>query len=644
VGVDDLKMRHRVVATAGHVDHGKSTLVEALTGVNPDRLMEEQRREMTIDLGFASMSLPDGTTVGIVDVPGHRDFIHNMLAGVGGVDAVILVVAADEGIMPQTQEHLEILTLLEVRQGVVAITKADLVDEDWLELVVDDVRSQIDRTSLAKAPVVVVSAVSGKGLDQLVVALGGVLAEAPTPEDVGQARLPIDRVFTLRGQGTIVTGTLTGGSLRNGQQVRIWPGGLTARIRSLQSHGKPLEKAEPGSRVAANLVGVEKEQVARGYVLADGDWIRPTAMFDARMWLLESAPAPLAHAQEVHLFSGTFDTMARVRLLDSDALMPGDVQWVQILCSRPVPIVTDDRFIVRSPSATLGGGVVVDSHPQRRHRTFDRAVIRWLERMSTSSVEERLIGWLECHGPTSLGRIRRKLDLSLRRAAELARSLETAGRLMFVSGRGDSDSDVVADVRSWESLATTAVGSVAAYHREHHLSLGMAKEDLRRLLGMHSEAFTASIDCWVNEGRLRIHGNRIALPDWEITLADEERQRAEELLSALRKVATAGLTMGEAEELVGGAELVRALVFTGEIVLLGDSIVVSREVYEWARQVLTRELERRNRLSVAEARNLLKSNRRVTLALLNRLDDEGFTRRMGDFRVPGHRFSSTVEA
>ncbi|MCS7039851.1 MAG: selenocysteine-specific translation elongation factor, partial [Caldilineales bacterium] len=314
----------KVIATAGHVDHGKSALVEALTGIHPDRLAEEQARGMTIDLGFAWMDLPTGEAVGIVDVPGHIDFIHNMLAGVGGIDAALFVVAADEGVMPQTREHLDILDLLEVERGVVALTKTDLIDDpDWLALVEEEVRDLLAPTRLAAAPIVPVSAHTGAGLDALRQALATVLAAAPPRPDLGRPRLPIDRVFTIAGFGTVVTGTLVDGSLRLGDEVVIVPGGIPARIRGLQTHKKKREVAVPGSRVAVNLTGVRPDQIERGRVLTYPNLLRETLRVDVRLRVLADAPAPLRHNMVVTFHSAAAETAGRLRLLEADELPPG---------------------------------------------------------------------------------------------------------------------------------------------------------------------------------------------------------------------------------------------------------------------------------------------------------------------------------
>jgi len=341
----------RVIGTAGHVDHGKSTLIRALTGIDPDRLREEQERGMTIDLGFAWLTLPGGADVGIVDVPGHQDFIRNMLAGVGGIDAVVLVVAADEGIMPQTKEHLAILELLGIERGVVALSKRDLVDDEWAALVQGEVRAAIARTPLADVPIVELAATTGLGLPELLAALESVLGAAPPRRDLGRPRLPIDRAFTMTGFGTVVTGTLADGSLAVGEEIELVPGGLRGRIRGLQTHRHAIDVARPGSRVAANLSGVEKEAVVRGMVLGHPGILTPTSAIGVRLSLLPDVSGPLEHGDTVRLHVGTAEAIARVSVLEGESIEPGESAWVQLRLAAPMAVLVGDR-----PERALAGG------------------------------------------------------------------------------------------------------------------------------------------------------------------------------------------------------------------------------------------------------------------------------------------------
>src|SRR5438094_451320 len=374
----------RVIATAGHVDHGKSTLIKARTGIDPDRLREERERGMTIDLGFAWLSLPEGGEVGIVDVPGHQDFIRNMLAGVGPVDAVLLVVALDEGVMPQTREHLAILGVLGVDRGVVALTKRDLVDDEWASLARADVSATLQGTRLASAPMIEVSATAKTGLVELVDALDRVLATAPARRDLGRPRLGIDRAFTLTGFGTVVTGTLVDGSFATGDEIEILPTGQRARIRGIQTHKRSLDVASPGSRVALNLTGVEKDELGRGMVVVRPGTLAPVSVVSARVEVVGSASEAIAHDEAVKVHAGTAEVMARISLLEGATLEPGATGWAQLRLAEPLAVAVGDRFVIRRPSPpeTLGGGAVADISGERMRRR--REAVAVLERRSAA--------------------------------------------------------------------------------------------------------------------------------------------------------------------------------------------------------------------------------------------------------------------
>ncbi|HEY7094702.1 MAG TPA: selenocysteine-specific translation elongation factor, partial [Ktedonobacterales bacterium] len=380
------------IGTAGHVDHGKSALVTALTGMDPDRLAEEKARGMTIDLGFAWLTLPSGRAASIVDVPGHEGFIKNMLAGVGGIDVALLVVAADEGIMPQTEEHLAILDLLRVRSGVVALTKSDLVDTDWLDLVREEVAERLRSTTLASAPIIPCSAITGAGLPEILAALEAALdAQSARDElrDIGRPRLPIDRVFTITGFGTVVTGTLQHGTLRVGQEIEIQPGGQRGRIRGLQTHKQSVTEGSPGARLAVNIASVERSALARGDVVTLPGQFRPTVAMDVRIELLASAARPLAHNTTLDLYLGAAETPVRVLLLDQEEIQPGETGWAQLRLALPLVAAWGDRFILRapSPSATLGGGSVIEPWA-RRHKRRDATTLARLERLARGNPEE----------------------------------------------------------------------------------------------------------------------------------------------------------------------------------------------------------------------------------------------------------------
>ncbi|OGO18191.1 MAG: selenocysteine-specific translation elongation factor, partial [Chloroflexi bacterium RBG_16_50_11] len=383
-----------VLGTAGHIDHGKSLLVQALTGIDPDRLREEKERGMTIDLGFAWLKLPSGREVGIVDVPGHERFVKNMLAGVGGIDLALLIVAANEGIMPQTKEHLAILDLIGVKRGVVVITKKDLVDGEMLALVRMELEELIAATTIAGSPIVAVSSVTSEGIPELLSAIDKQLDKTEPKKDTGRPRLPIDRIFTMAGSGTVVTGTLIDGTLSVGQEVEIVPSGLKSRLRALQTHKAKVDIASPGSRVAANLVGIETGQLTRGDVVTRPGSLLPSALVTVNLKLISYIKRPLMHGAEVSFHTLAAETMAKVRLLESEELKPGESTWAQLMLERPLAVIKGDRYIIRSPMETLGGGGIVDARAKRLRR-FRPDVIQNLKAREGGTTEEIIMALLE---------------------------------------------------------------------------------------------------------------------------------------------------------------------------------------------------------------------------------------------------------
>ena len=394
-----------VIGTAGHVDHGKSTLVHALTGIDPDRLAEEKAREMTIELGFAWFTLPGGMEVSVIDVPGHEHFIKNMLAGVSGMDLALLVVAANESIKPQTREHLAILDLMEVPQAIMVITQCDLVDPDQVTLVGMEIEDLIRPTRFTGAPIVPVSAVTGQGLDELKAVIEKVLKTTRPRRDIGKPRLPIDRVFTISGSGTVVTGTLVDGSFAVGQEVAVLPPALNSRIKSLQAHKSKLETIGPGNRVAVNLVGLSLAEIKRGQVLTTPGWLMPSDLIDAKLQLLAEPARPLQHNTEVSLNTGSAEVSARVRVLEKKEALPGETTWVQFILDEPLAVVNGDHYVIRSPNETLGGGIILDTHPQQRHRRFRPEIIADLQARSEGKVEKTLLTILKSKSPLELDKL-----------------------------------------------------------------------------------------------------------------------------------------------------------------------------------------------------------------------------------------------
>lgn len=620
-----------VIGTAGHVDHGKSTLVEALTGIDPDRLAEEKEREMTIDLGFAWLTLGEGdeaTEVGVIDVPGHRDFIENMLAGVGGIDLALFVVAADEGVMPQTGEHLAILDLLQVAGGVVALTKVDLVTEpDWLELVQLDLHDALAGTVLADAPVVPVSARTGEGIAELRQLLWQQLQKAPPRADKGKPRLAVDRVFSLAGFGTVVTGTLIDGRFHTGDPVEIQPQGHKGRIRGLQTHKTKRDVALPGSRVAVNLTGIDKEQVNRGDVVALPGVVSSTLLLDVTYRHLPDADAPLKHNAQVKLFVGAKEVLARTRVLGEAQLLPGQEGWLQLDLSEPIAVLRGDRFILRrpSPGATLGGGRILDPHPGRKHRRFRPEVVQRLQTLAQGTPGELLVQALSRLEPTTESKLLVQVGLDRETAVATLQELIQSRQILLVNQQ-------LITQNGWQQLLHKLQTLVTTYHRENPLRLGVPREELRSRLRLSPALFTPLTSAAVAEQFVIEQGSVFQTPGHAIRFSPEEQSAVDSLL---RRCAMAGVnspSVKEAKAEVGEAVYL-ALIDLGELRPLNAEVVYARAEYERLTRQIEQYLRKNKTINAAQVRDLLNTSRKYAIALLEHLDDIKVTRREGDERV-----------
>jgi selenocysteine-specific elongation factor len=640
----------RVIGTAGHVDHGKSTLVHALTGIDPDRLKEEKDREMTIDLGFAWLTLPSGERVGIVDVPGHKDFIKNMLAGVGGIDAALFVVAADEGVMPQTREHLAILDLLRIQGGVVALTKVDMAeDEDWLDLVEADLLDVLEGTILDAAPVVRCSARTGLGLETLVAELDRYLAKSTPRRDVGRPRLPIDRVFSIAGFGTVVTGTLSDGALTIGQEVEIQPSGLKARIRGLQTHKTKIEQAVPGSRVAINLTGLGTDDVGRGDVVTTPGWLHSTTLVDCHLRYLADASAPLKHNAAVDFFSGASEAQSRVRLLDKKLLAPGEEGWVQLRLAKPIALVKGDRFIIRqpSPSVTIGGGRVVNPFPGRRYRRFRSDVIERLETLAHGAPEEVLLQALETRQPSEARDLLLRSNLARQQAKDALQSLVDEGQVLVLDSRFPAnkpsapvpDSVYLVSRSGWRALRERIEALLDEYHRQFPLRTGMPREEVKSRLAQNLAAlralparlFNEVVQRAAQEGWL-VEAERIRLASHQARFSPQQQQAVDYMLFTFRQEPFTTPSVAQCEAQLG-SEVLNALIEQGQLIKLSDDVIFMTETYEVMRNRVVDHLQEHGSITVAQVRDMFGTSRKYALALVGYLDERRITRRVGDERV-----------
>lgn len=639
----------RVIGTAGHVDHGKSTLVQALTGTHPDRLKEEREREMTIELGFAWLTLPksdllpDGEEVGIVDVPGHRDFIENMLSGVGGIDAALFVVAADEGVMPQTREHLSILDILQIGDGVVALTKADLVaDVEWLEMVKEDVREVLSGTVLGGSPIIGVSARTGAGMPELIQALSACLAKHPLRPDLGRPRLPVDRVFSMPGFGTVVTGTLVDGHLRLGEEVQILgssPSDLRGRVRGLQTHKKKEETAVPGSRTALNISGVDVDQIRRGDVVVHPGDYKLSRRLDVRFRLLPNASQTLTHNTQTKLFIGATEVLARVRLLGIDELAPGEEAFLQLELENPVVAIRGDRYILRrpSPGETLGGGEVIDSQARTRHKRFSDEVIERLEALTQGTPADILLQALNSLGAAPLQEVISRSNLEPATANQAVRELGDQKQILVLDGTGltsegiPAQNALVTSKGYWSQIAMRAVQEVQKYHQTNPLRRGMPKEELKSRLKTAPRHFIAILRKLIDEIQLEELGPHVRMPGHTIQFNTNQQKLIHELWAKFLAAPYSPPTIKECISLIQ-EDVFNALVDLDELILVSPEVVFRPVNYKNMVEEVKKILMKNGSITAAEVRDHLNTSRRYVLALLEHLDSKGITIREGDIR------------
>ena len=632
-------MKAVIVGTAGHIDHGKSALVRALTGTDPDRLEEEKRRGITIDIGFANLDLagPAGEPVriGFVDVPGHERFVRNMLAGIGGIDVVLLVVAADESIKPQTREHFDICRLLSVRRGITVLTKADLVDSETLEVVTMEVAEFLKDSFLdpATSPIIPVSSKTGAGLDQLKRELAKLAAEVPAKDAAAVFRLPIDRVFTMRGFGTVVTGTLISGTVHKEQEVEVHPAGKRLRVRSVQVHGKHANGAIAGQRTALNLPGIETTELARGMMLTPPQMFTPVTRLDVQLDLLPSSK-PLRQYARVHLHAFTAETIAQVTLLGGKQLLPGESGFARLKLDRPVLLFPGDRFIIRqySPVITMGGGRVLDAgEPRIRVERQDR--LPFLEAISSASPQEALLArvarrWI--FGLTVADAVSETGWLPARvqqLAAELKRSA-----LLAIFG------NVLIAAHWLERVRKDFLSIVGSFHDANPLQQGINKEQIRDTMHLQPELFDGVIASLLREKKVEADGELLRLPGRGVVLRDEEAESKVQIEQAFAK---AGLTVPLLKDVLASLpvdktraqKIVTLLLRDRVLVKLADDLVFHRDTLDGLRRQVIANKAKTPKLSVPQFKDLFGISRKYAIPLLEYLDRERVTRRVGDERV-----------
>lgn len=624
----------KVIGTAGHVDHGKSTLVRALTGIDPDRLKEEKAREMTIDLGFAWLELPGGETAGIIDVPGHKDFIENMVAGVGAIDAAMLVIDANEGFMPQTREHLAILDQLQVPNGVIVLTKCDLVtDPGWIDLITSDIRQEVKCTFLSNAPIIAVSAKTGKGIPELKDILGSILKDIPPARDIKKPRLSVDRVFSIQGYGTVVTGTLLDGRLQTGDELSISSGEKHGRIRGLQSHNKKLDEALPGSRVAINLSGVDAKDIKRGDLL-NKEIASSSLRIDAWVQVIPSTSRPLKHNDSVKFFHLAFECSARVRLLGKDEILPGEDGFIQLELSSPLQARVKDRFILRypSPSETIGGGEILKTCVQKKYRRFSGDEMAKLSIIHSGSLEETILGLGSETNFFSIKDTEYLAEITTQDVIGTIEKLIIEGRLINLDGDKRLPANLLLITNDrYTLLSNKLIKFLSDYHEKFPLRFGVSRDEILRSLIIDRHAGELLLNKLVGDFVIKQKKDRYSLADFVIFLKPEQKKALEKLDAVFNLNPFSPPDYKTIMEMIG-PELMQYVLTSGEMVQVSPDVVFRRPEYDRMLSFVYKTIQEIGQLSVTELRDTFSSSRKYALAFLEFLDASGITIREGDYR------------
>ncbi|MFH0924281.1 MAG: selenocysteine-specific translation elongation factor [bacterium] len=628
-------MKYIIIGTAGHIDHGKTALTKAITGIDTDRLKEEKARGITIELGFAYLDLPSKVRASIIDVPGHERFVHHMVAGVGGIDLVLLVVAADEGIMPQTKEHFDICKLLGIKQGIIVITKKDLVDETLLDLVKEEIFELVKGTFLEVSPVIPVSALTGEGIPLLIERIDKLLQQIIPRNSKGTFRLPIDRVFTVKGFGTVVTGTVFSGSLNIGDSVVILPKDITAKVRGIEVHNQKVETVSAGQRAAINLQGIEKEKLDRGDTLVELDKLKPTFMLDAKFYLLKDYPRSLTNRSRIRLLLGTQEVMGRAVILERDELKAGDESYVQFRLEEPVVALTGDRFIIRSysPLRTIGGGTVIDIYPQR-HKRFKKEILDQLGVLAKGNLEARILLVSKFHENliTSSCEISARLGTDDEVLVENIKPLIHKGKLLFLDDKKKEfiNRDTYNQIKKEFLLALTE------FHKKNPLTKGIMKEELRSKLrnSLDIKLFTKLLSDIEKEEIIALDNESVRLSTHKIDLKDDQSVLIKKVEDIFLKGGVTPPNIGEVVETYKiKQELLNVLLERGLLVRLKDGIIYHKKVLDNIGVNLKTYLKEHKEISLGDFKDQWNISRKYTIPLLEYFDNIKLTMRVGDKRV-----------
>lgn len=633
-------MKEIILGTAGHIDHGKTSLVRALTGTDTDRLKEEKKRGITIELGFAALDLPGGRRVGIVDVPGHEKFVRNMVAGASGIDMVAMVIAADEGVMPQTREHLEICTLLGIRYGLVVLTKCDTVDEEWLEMVTEDVRHFLSDSFLGEAPVIPVSSHTGQGLDTLVKEISRLADTIPDTRNTTFFRLPVDRAFTMKGFGTVVTGTLLSGMIRTGETVMLYPSMKPSKVRGLQVHGENAEEAVAGQRTAINLQGMDLSDVERGDVLAPMNTLKTSYMADAEFLYLKSNEKPLKNRTRLRFHTGTGEMAALLVLLDRESLLPGEQASVQFRFDTPITCVRDDRYVVRSysPVRTVGGGTILNPVPEK-HKRFQEEIIEGIKHLSEASEEEAISFHLLQAGPkgATLSDLRLVTNLSERQLADLLQKLLSSKTILLT----DKEAKSYIHSKNFTKLSAFATGYLAVFHRNNPLKEGLSKEELKSKFPGYLQAklLNQVLNQLVKDGEIIQDGDLVRLSGHKVALQVDEEALRRKILAIYRD---AGNTPPYFREIVreldkaqaaAAPDVMQILVREKEMVRVKEDLYFAAEAIEALKEKVRDFLLEQGEMNPTQFKEICGGiARKYVIPLMEYLDGIQLTIRVGAAR------------
>jgi len=629
-------VKHLIIGTAGHIDHGKTTLIQALTGRNTDRLKEEQKRGISIELGFTYFDLPDGRRAGIVDVPGHEKFIRHMLAGVGGMDLVMLVVAADEGVMPQTREHLDILSLLSIKKGLIVMTKASLADPEWVELVKDDIAETVEDTFLEDCPILMVDSLSGQGIPELIEHIAMDYDEIEAKDQEAPCRMPIDRVFTITGFGTVITGTLLEGTVSTEDIMEIYPEEITARVRNIQVHGETVGTAYAGQRVAINLSGIKKDQINRGSFLAKPGSMTDTMMVDCRVNMLKNAPRPLKQRDRVRIYHGSSEVLARVVILEKEQIEPGESGFVQLRLEESAAFKKEDKVILRfySPMETLGGAVVIDPNPNK-HKALHQDVIDQLQAKESGGpevhLEQQLLRYSKEIPDVSL--LAKYTGYTKEQTEELIQLLKEDQKAYSIQEQG------FVHWQFYEEVTEKATEMLAHYHRDFPLRKGMSKEELK------SRVFPPGkqkmVEAWFEqleqECLIRTEGTFVSLSSFTIKITPQQKSILNDIESLFTKDLFSPPKLDELPDLTRekqkNIQQVLELMLGDSLIRVNQETVFHANALEEAKNRLVEYFETNEEIALADFRDLLKTSRKYAVSLLEYFDQARVTKRQGDNRV-----------